>query len=54
MPGLALLARFCNGGRIIATTVVLVGVCGRRHLHSLHMRTVFASHHHTRTRLKRQ
>ena len=54
MPCLAMLARFCHGGRIIATTVVLVGVCGRRRLHSLHMRTVFASHHRTRTSLKRQ
>ena len=54
MPCLALLARFCNGGRIIATAVVLIGVCSRRHLHSLHMRTVVASHHRTRTCLKRQ
>ncbi len=54
MPCFALLARFCNGGRIITATVVLVGVCSRRRLHRLHMRTVLASHHRTRICLKRQ
>ena len=51
MPCLAMLARFCHGGRIITATVMLVGVYGRVRLHILHMWAVFARHQCTRTTL---
>ena len=50
MPGLAQLARFGHGGRIIAAIVVVIGVSWRA-CHILHVRTVFASHRHACTGL---
>ena len=44
MPGLTQLARFCDGGCVVATIRVVGGVCGRGRGHILHMWAVFARH----------
>lgn len=51
MPDLAQLAGFGHGGCVIATIVAVVGVRWRACRHVLHVRTVFASHHHACTGL---
>ena len=51
MPCLTQLARFSDGGCVIATIVVR-GVCRRRCCHFLHMRTVFTSQLYACTRLQ--
>ncbi len=54
MPGLTQLARFCDGGRVIATIGVINGACGRGRCHILHMWTVFTLHLQGHTGLQGQ